>query len=92
MQTKRAHLLDAALSIAAVLFSLAPFARADFSAYADIEVAGYDANRSALANFPVLVRISETGINGFSYSAMQSDGKDLDKRVIDASDNGFVSK
>ncbi len=67
----RLHILSAMLA----LFTLS--AQADFSAYADITVSGYDANRSALANFPVLVRISETSINGFSYSAMQSDGKDL---------------
>ena len=73
MKNKSRHFV----SLFVALFLLAPFARADFSAYCDLTVAGYDANRSALANFPVLVRISETGINGFSYSAMQSDGKDL---------------
>ena len=65
------------ITFAAAAFFAAPFARADFSAYCDLTVAGYDANRTALANFPVLVRISETGINGFAYSSMQSDGKDL---------------
>ena len=63
--------------IVASFFAAHSSTRADFSFYCDLTVAGYDANRSALANFPVLVRISETGINGFSYSSMQSDGKDL---------------
>ncbi len=63
------------LSVVLALFTQS--AQADFSAYADITVSGYDANRSALANFPVLVRISETGINGFAYSSLQSEGKDL---------------
>jgi hypothetical protein len=52
-------------------------ARADFSAYCDLTVAGYGADRAALENFPVLVRISETGITGFSYSQLQADGRDL---------------
>lgn len=68
---------DATILAALATFLVAPAARADFSAYCDLTVAGYDANRSALANFPVLVRISETGISGFSYSQLQSDGKDL---------------
>ena len=71
----RREFLLGTLAVAALFAT--QFARADFSAYCDLTVAGYDANRSALANFPVLVRISETGINGFSYSLMQSDGKDL---------------
>ena len=72
---KQSFIRLSTLSVALALS--AQFAQADFSAYADITVSGYDANRTTLANFPVLVRISETGINGFSYSAMQSDGKDL---------------
>ena len=74
MRISRFRLAIAAL---ATLLAATPLARADFSAYADLTVAGYDANRLALANFPVLVRISETGISGFSYSQLQSDGKDL---------------
>ena len=73
--TDRREFLLGTIAVAA-LFAM-QFARADFSAYCDLTVAGYNANRSALANFPVLVRISETGINGFSYSQLQSDGKDL---------------
>ncbi len=72
---KQSFIRLSTLSVALALS--AQFAQADFSAYADITVSGYDANRTTLANFPVLVRISETGINGFAYSAMQSDGKDL---------------
>ena len=59
-----------------VLFAAMP-AWADFSSYCDLTVVGYDANRATLANFPVLVRISKTRITGFSYSQLQSDGKDL---------------
>jgi hypothetical protein len=77
----RREFLLGTLAVAALFAT--QFARADFSAYCDLTVAGYDANRSALANFPVLVRISETGINGFSYSLMQSDGKDLAFTSID---------
>ena len=35
-------------------------------------VNGYEANRSALTNFPVLVRISEAGISGFNYADVYS--------------------
>ena len=64
--------------LALVIAMLIPFVvKADFSSYADITVVGYDANREALVNFPVLVRISEKGIAGFSYSQLQTDGKDL---------------
>jgi hypothetical protein len=35
-------------------------------------VNGYDANRPPLTNFPVLVRISETGISGFDYEDVYS--------------------
>ena len=42
-------------------------------------VGGYDANRSTLTDFPVLVRISESGISGFDYDEMMfpSTGDDL---------------
>ncbi len=42
-------------------------------------VSGYDANRSTLTNFPVLVRISESGISGFGYDDLYraSTGDDL---------------
>ena len=77
IKTMKTRMLRLLLPLAVALLAAAPFARADFSSYCDLTIAGYDADRSALANFPVLVRISETGINGFSYSTMQSDGKDL---------------
>ena len=69
-------LFAAVAPAAAALLFVAP-ARADFAAYCDLTVAGYDANRAALTNFPVLVRISETGISGFAYSQLQPDGRDL---------------
>lgn len=65
------------LAFAATLLFSGSVARAGYSAYADLTVTGYKAGRPALENFPVLVRISETGIPGFSYALLQSDGKDL---------------
>ena len=38
-----------------------------FSRGVVLTVNGYDANRSTLTDFPVLVRISESGISGFDY-------------------------
>ena len=43
-----------------------------FSRGVVLTVAGYDANRSTLADFPVLVRISETAISGFDYDDLYS--------------------
>ena len=71
------------MSLKALLVAMAfvPLARADFLSYVDITVAGHvNADNEPLfelENFPVLVRISETGIRGFSYSQIQADGKDL---------------
>ena len=79
---KFAYRASCLVLFAAVLFAVS-FARADFSSYCDLTVAGYDANRPALLNFTVLVRISETGITGFSYSQLQADGKDLAFTSID---------
>lgn len=79
---KFAYRASCLVLFAAVLFAVS-FARADFSSYCDLTVAGYDANRPALLNFTVIVRISETGITGFSYSQLQADGKDLAFTSID---------
>ena len=50
----------------------------DFTHLVKLQVSGYDANRSTLENFPVLVRVS-TSLDGFAYSDMHSssDGGDL---------------
>ncbi len=71
------------LLFATVLQLAGTVSRAEFAAYADLTVAGYEAERPALENFPVLVRISESGIPGFAYSLLQADGKDLAFTSID---------
>ncbi len=43
---------------------------------ADIRVSGYDGS-TPLANFPVLVRVSPTTIDGFSYADCAADGRDV---------------
>ena len=43
---------------------------------ADITVSGYDGS-TPLANFPVLVRVSPTTIDGFSYADCAADGSDI---------------
>ena len=50
-----------------------------FSRGVVLTVNGYAANRSTLTDFPVLVRISESGISGFDYDEMMfpSTGDDL---------------
>lgn len=50
-----------------------------FSRGVVLTVDGYAASRSTLTDFPVLVRISETGITGFEYDDMMfpSNGDDL---------------
>ena len=81
------------LALASLLFAALAFLTPARAAIADLEaikpdgfsrgvvltVAGYDANRSTLADFPVLVRISEAGISGFDYDDLmfKSTGDDL---------------
>ncbi len=43
---------------------------------ADITVSGY-AGSAPLANFPVLVRVSPTTIDGFRYADCAADGRDI---------------
>ena len=80
--------------LAATLAMLAPFAlRADidWSAYAksvEITFSGY-AGSSALANFPVLVRVS--AVNGFDYAKFQAAGGG-DLRFSDAAGNLLASE
>jgi len=49
-----------------------------FSRGVAFTVNGYDAERSTLTDFLVLVRISEAGISGFDYDAMMFPGTDTD--------------
>ena len=81
MKKNMFRVLSYALSANLILFATS--IRAEFAAYADLTVAGYEAERPALENFPVLVRISESGIPGFAYSLLQADGKDLAFTSID---------
>ena len=81
MKKNMFRVLSYALSANLILFATG--IRAEFAAYADLTVAGYEAERPALENFPVLVRISESGIPGFAYSLLQTDGKDLAFTSID---------
>ena len=61
----------------AALFAFAPSARAlpgpadaSFNWGAQLTVAGYDSEKAALADFPVLVRVSPSAVSGFQYSQM----------------------
>ncbi len=78
---RSATILAAALALASVPAGAAlprPAGDASFAWGAPFEVAGYGADRSPLANFPVLVRIAEDSPSGFSYSQLQlEDGADL---------------
>ncbi len=66
---KKTSLLIAAALVAASAFALPRKA-------AEITVSGYT-GKSALANFPVLVRISPERISGFSYADCAADGADV---------------
>ena len=66
---KRTSLLIAAVLVAASAFALPRKA-------AEITVSGYT-GKSALENFPVLVRISPECISGFSYADCAADGADV---------------
>ena len=59
----------AALALPArAAIDLEDIAPAGFARGVVLTVAGYDANRTALTDFPVLVRVSNETIPGFSYS------------------------
>ncbi len=49
----------------------------DFASVVNFEVTGYDAGKPTLANFPVLVRLSENKPAGFHYADCAADGSDL---------------
>ncbi len=87
-----------ALSLFAV-FALALFAAAPVRALpgptaasyawgALFTVAGYDANKETLTDFPVLVRISPVTITGFQYSQMVDSSTGSDLCFIDTLGNG----
>ena len=80
---KRPFLLFVLLALASLSLPAAAAlpspAVASYARGAQLTVAGYDASKSALADFPVLVRIAEGSPSGFQYSQLQSpsDGADL---------------
>ena len=76
------NIFSKAKSTLAAVAAAAAFSAAAAPVYqATLTVRGY-AGASALANFPVLVRISPTTINGFSYEDCAADGSDI--RFADA--------
>ena len=62
---------------------------ASYARGAQFEVAGYDAAKSALADFPVLVRIANDSPSGFAYSQLQSSSDGADLCFIDMNGNGL---
>ena len=65
---------------------------AEFARGVKFTVNGYQGGTEVQTNFPVLVRISETGISGFHYSDFYADGSDLslvDIGFVDAETNGI---
>lgn len=50
---------------------------------AKLTVSGYQGGETALENFPLLVRISETGIQGFSYADCAEGGADISFALAD---------
>ena len=62
---------------------------AEFARGVKFTVAGYNGGAEALTNFPVLVRISESGISGFRYADFNNaDGSDIG--FVDAEGNGLA--
>ena len=86
MKTK--VLLPLLLALALPAFALPGPAGASYDWGAQLTVAGYDADKASLADFPVLVRISEGAPSGFLYSQMRlQDGADL--CFVDMDGNGL---
>lgn len=67
-----------------------PFLPEGFSKVIFFTVNGYDASRPILENFPVLVRISETGLFGFLYSDMRDEEGGSDIGFVDENGNGLA--
>ena len=86
-------LMTAALAVTVTAHALALSARAAISNLEAIKPDGFSrgtvltvtnyTGSAALENFPVLVRISESGIDGFQYSDMMFSGTDLQDSVRD---------
>jgi len=64
-------------------------ATGDFYAGAKFMVSGYAAGKAALADFPVLVRLSEGSPAGFSYDDLESKSTGADIAFLDMSGNGL---
>ena len=67
-----------------------PFLPEGFSKVIFFTVNGYDASRPTLENFPVLVRISETGLSGFRYSDMRDEEGGSDIGFVDENGDGLA--
>ncbi len=70
------------MTIAAAFAAMAASAIAGYHHETTLTVAGYH-DAESLANFPLLVRISETSIPGFAYADCQADGKDIQFTSLD---------
>ena len=64
-------------------------ATGDFYAAAKFTVSGYAAGKAALADFPVLVRLSEGSPDGFSYDDLESKSTGADIAFVDMDGNGL---
>ena len=62
---------------------------ASFARGAQFEVTGYDSSKSALADFPILVRIADDSPSGFAYSQLLSPSDGADICFIDTAGNGL---
>ncbi len=67
-----------------------PFLPEGFSKVIFFTVNGYDVSRPTLDNFPVLVRISETGLSGFLYSDMRDMAGGSDIGFVDENGDGLA--
>ena len=86
---KKLPVLLLLLGFAAPAFALPHPVAASFARGAQFEVAGYDASKSALSDFPVLVRIANDSPSGFAYSQLQSPSTGADLCFIDMAGNGL---
>ena len=77
------------LALAAPAFALPRPVVASYARGAQFEVSGYDDSKSALADFPVLVRIANDSPSGFAYSQLQSSSDGADLCFIDMNGNGL---
>ncbi|MBQ6102946.1 MAG: hypothetical protein IJL06_04670 [Kiritimatiellae bacterium] len=86
---KRLLLLALASLAAPCVLALPGPTAASYAWGAQLTVAGYDASKSTLTNFPVLVRLSPSTVPGFQYSQMVSSSTGADLCFIDMSGNGL---